>query len=477
MACKTSLSEEDLTCPVCRDIFRDPVVLSCSHSVCKGCLRQFWNTKPSRECPLCRKRSLDAEPPCNLALRNLCEAVLSQREGVSESDRCRTWPVRCRVLCTAHGEQFKLFCLQDKEPLCVVCRDSRLHKCHECQPLDEAALDLKEKLRNKLPALQEKLKVFIEIKQTYDETAEHIKCQAQSTQRQIKREFEKLHQFLQEEEATRLEALQAEVEQKTTLMKSTFDKMAREILLLSDTIRTIEEEIRAEDIAFLVNVKGTMERAQCTLPDPERASGALLNVAQHMGNLKFNVWKKMQDLVQYTPVILDPNTADPRLNLSDDLTSVTYSDERQQLPDNPERFNWYLCVLGSEGLLYGTHSWDVDVGDSTLWMLGVAAESNQRKGLIFFNSGVWCVLHMDGKYKSRSSGQTGSPLPVNGKLRRVRVQLDLAKGAVSFSDAAHDTHLHTFRHTFSERVFPFFFNWCAQSPLRILPQRSSITMG
>ncbi|KAG5270887.1 hypothetical protein AALO_G00173420 [Alosa alosa] len=477
MACKTSLPEEDLTCPVCRDIFRDPVVLSCSHSICKTCLRQFWNTKVSRECPLCRKRSLDAEPPCNLALRNLCEAVLSQREKASESDQCRTWPVRSGVLCPAHGEQFKLFCLEDKQPLCVVCRDSRQHKCHECQPLDEATLGLKEKLRNKLPALQEKLKAFKEIKQTYDETADHIKCQAQSTQKLIKKEFEKMHQFLREEEAARLEALQNELEQKTSLMKSTFDKMARDILFLSDTIRTIEEEIRAEDISFLQNVKGTMERAQCTLQDPERASGALLNVAQHLGNLKFDVWKKMQNLVQYTPVILDPNTADARLTLSDDLTSVTYSDKRQQLPDNPERFNWYLCVLGSEGFLSGAHSWDVDVGDSTLWMLGVTTESNQRKGLIFFNSGVWCVLHMDGRYKSRSSGQTGSPLPVNGKLQRVRVQLNLAKGTVSFSDSVHDTHLHTFRHTFSERVFPFFFNWCAQSPLRILPQRSSITMG
>ena len=141
MACQSSLPEEDLTCPVCRDIFRDPVVLSCSHSVCKACLSQYWNTKGTRECPLCRRRFPDAEPPRNLALRNLCEAVLSHREGSLESGRER--PVRSRGLCASHGEPFKLFCLEDKETLCVVCRDSRLHRCHECQPLDEAALDLK----------------------------------------------------------------------------------------------------------------------------------------------------------------------------------------------------------------------------------------------------------------------------------------------------------------------------------------------
>ncbi|KAL2084183.1 hypothetical protein ACEWY4_019701 [Coilia grayii] len=474
----SSLPEEDLTCPVCRDIFRDPVVLSCSHSICNACLRQFWHTKGSRECPLCRKRSPDAEPLRNLALRNVCESVLSRKDGSSsgggQGQRCPRG-----VLCASHGEQFKLFCVVDRQPVCVVCRDSRLHKCHKCQPLDEATLDLKKKLKNELKRLEEKLKALKEAKQTHDETTNYLKCQAQNTEKQIKKEFEKLHQFLRDEESARLDVLKAEVEQKTTIMRDAIDKMTREIVSLSDTINAIEEELRAEDdISFLLNIKSTMERAQCNFQDPEKGSGALINVAQHLGNLKFSIWKKMQGMVSYTPVILDPNTADSRLSLSDDLTSVTYTDERQQVPDNPERFDWYLCILGSEGFLSGTHSWDVDVGLSTLWMLGVTTESNQRKGLIFFNSGVWCVLHMDGRYRARSSDQTsGAPLQVGGRLQRVRVQLDLDRGTVVFSDPVHNAHLHTFRHTFSERVFPFLFTWCTQSPLKILPQMSSVTMG
>uniref|UniRef100_A0A673JC88 RING-type E3 ubiquitin transferase n=1 Tax=Sinocyclocheilus rhinocerous TaxID=307959 RepID=A0A673JC88_9TELE len=61
-----SLSEEELSCPVCHEIFKAPVLLSCSHSVCKECLQQFWRTKKTQECPVCRRRSSKENPPLYL---------------------------------------------------------------------------------------------------------------------------------------------------------------------------------------------------------------------------------------------------------------------------------------------------------------------------------------------------------------------------------------------------------------------------
>jgi hypothetical protein len=42
---------DDLSCSVCCDIFKDPVLLSCSHSFCKGCLQSWWTQNEEQKCP------------------------------------------------------------------------------------------------------------------------------------------------------------------------------------------------------------------------------------------------------------------------------------------------------------------------------------------------------------------------------------------------------------------------------------------
>ncbi|KAG5260478.1 hypothetical protein AALO_G00310700, partial [Alosa alosa] len=163
--------EEDLTCPVCCDIYKDPVILTCAHSICKVCLQQFWESKGSRECPYCRRKCSKVKYPPSMALRNLCETFMQEINQKASAGS--------EALCSLHSEKLKIFCLEDKQPVCVVCQTSKKHKNHTFSPIDEAAQDRKEELKIQLQPLQKKLETFEEVKLICDQTAAHIKTQAQ----------------------------------------------------------------------------------------------------------------------------------------------------------------------------------------------------------------------------------------------------------------------------------------------------------
>ncbi|XP_043085149.1 immunity-related GTPase family, f4 [Puntigrus tetrazona] len=449
-----SLSEDDFSCPVCQEIFKDPILLSCSHSVCKECLQQFWRTKKTQECPVCRRRSSKTEPLHNLVLKNLCESFLKERNERRSSGS--------EEICRLHREKLKLFCLEDKQPVCVVCVNSQKHHNHKFRPIDEVVSSCKEQLNTALKSLQEKLTCNEKMKGEFEKTSQHIKSQAEHTERQIKQQFEKLHQFLRDEEEATITALREEEEQKKKMMKEKLEEINRHISALSDTIKDTEEMMKDSDVCFLKEFPVSKKRVQIS-SQPQNLpihSGALIDVSRYLGNLSFRVWKKMQDTVQKTSVILDPNTAHPDLLLSDDLTSVRRIYNSQSVPDNPERFDYYACVVGSEGFNSGTHCWDVEVKESKYWRLGVTTASNQRKGEDFFKSDVWFVSY--GWFPGFGSG---SGFGVKRNLDRVRVYLDYDRGMVSFSDLVTNTHLHTFTTTFTHTLFPFFWNY---SSLRIL---------
>lgn len=167
-------------------------------------------------------------------------------------------------------------------------------------------------------------------------------------------------------------------------------------------------------------------------------------------------------------MILNPNTAHPRLSLSGDLTTFVCQARHEQLPENPERFEHHLWVLGSEGFNSGTHSWDVKVENSKEWALGIVTGNVKRH---FYRAGVWKSHYQNVTYGASNSEGSTSILKLNQDLQRIRVQLDWANGLISFSDPITGQNLQTFSYNFTDSVYPYFCNLCELYPLRILPKR------
>ncbi|XP_030639292.1 tripartite motif containing 35-28 [Chanos chanos] len=461
---RPSLLETDLTCPVCKELFRDPVLLSCSHSFCKECLEASWKARVKKECPVCRKCCDGEQPIPNRALKNTAENY--QKE--------KGWRVPCgpELVCGLHMRDLQMFCQKDEEPVCVEC--VTLHRGHDLYSLDQGVPICKGELNIKIKILTDKLDSFKRMKRRYTETIAFIQSQSEEAEQKIKMEFERLREILAKQEASRIHDLKREEEQKKQMMKEKIDNLTRDIASLAELIQSVRRDMGAEDLVFLKNFRSLKQKAQWTAEDPHKVSGALIDMGKHVGCLGYKIWEKMQNEIQYFPVILDPNTVSPWLAMSPDYSSVRDSPERLSVPDNPERFDPCVFVMGSEGFSTGRHRWDVFVGDNPKWILGVCKESiiRKRKFTVTTTGGVWTIGLSKGVYSALTTPRT--TLTVERRPEKIRVKLNMDKGEVSFWDADLAKHLCTFTDKFPGKLYPLFGPGLHTTPMAIQPANLSI---
>ncbi|KAF5890727.1 E3 ubiquitin-protein ligase TRIM39-like isoform X1, partial [Clarias magur] len=168
---------------------------------------------------------------------------------------------------------------------------------------------------------------------------------------------------------------------------------------------------------------------------------------------------ELKRIEQYAvDVTLDPDTAHPNLTLTDDGKEVNHVDKEQNLPDNPERFDYFICVLGKEGFSSGRFYYEVLVRGKTEWYLGVARESINRKGDITLSpgDGFWCLRLLNENEYSPCESPRAS-LSLKRAPQKVGVFVDYEEGLISFYDVDAKSHIYSFTgQTFAEELYPLF---------------------
>lgn len=460
-----SLLETDLSCPVCKELFRDPLLLTCGHSFCGECLEATWKHKRPKMCPVCRNNCDGVTPILNRALKDTSESFQKERGW-----RTTAAP---QVICGLHKRDFQMFCVHDEVLICVEC--VALHYGHDVRAIDHGVKYCQDMLTLKVKILAEKLEHFKKLKKRYNETVSYIQSQSEEAEKQIRQEFERLYQILREEEASRILALKKEEEQKKNMMMKKIESISSDITRLTELLQSVRREMSADDLVVLQNYQNLKLGAQWTDEESQTfPPGALINVASHVGALDYKVWESMRSQVNYFPVLMDPNTISPWLSMSPDYASVKENTERQAIPDNPERFDPCVFVLGSEGFTKGRYRWEVFVGDNSKWVLGVCKESvaRKRKFTVTTSAGVWSIGLSKGVYSGLTTPRT--PLTVEKRPETIRVKLNMEKGEVSFWDADNGAHLITFNDSFHAKLFPLFGPGLHRTPMAIQPAKLNI---
>ncbi|XP_069374405.1 butyrophilin subfamily 1 member A1 isoform X2 [Paralichthys olivaceus] len=168
-------------------------------------------------------------------------------------------------------------------------------------------------------------------------------------------------------------------------------------------------------------------------------------------------------------VSLDPMTSHPWLQMSDDQRMVQEGLTPSNLPDNPQRFDSWPCVLGWEGYSSGRHYWEVDIANKGYWRVGLATANSKRQGRFPMNpkQGFWALWRSTHDFFACTKPET--PLPVGLVAKRMGIYLDYEEGQISFYNAETKSHIYTFTGTFREKLYPLFAPLDGRTLMRIMP--------
>ncbi|KAM6966066.1 bloodthirsty-related gene family, member 30 [Tautogolabrus adspersus] len=167
-------------------------------------------------------------------------------------------------------------------------------------------------------------------------------------------------------------------------------------------------------------------------------------------------------------VMLNPVTAYPFLILSEDRKQVKRGEKLQFYRNSQQRFDVWSCVIAKEGFSTGRHYWEVFVGESKDWKLGVVSESAQRKGLFDMSpaNGYYAIWWSGSQLRALTAPPL-TKVKSPPKLRQVGVFLDVDEGQVSFYNVKSGSEIYSFSGSseFTERMFPLLGTGDKEVPL------------
>uniref|UniRef100_A0A8C5TFR7 Uncharacterized protein n=1 Tax=Malurus cyaneus samueli TaxID=2593467 RepID=A0A8C5TFR7_9PASS len=347
----------EASCSLCLGLFQDPVSIHCGHNFCRGCIERCWeSSRESFPCPRCRETAPERSLRPN---RELAKII-----GIAQRLSLRAGSRSAEGLCQRHGEALKLFCEEEQTPVCRVCRESREHRLHAAVPIEEAA----------------------------EEHKERVDAERQKVRSRVK----ELQQLLEGQERlllARLAKLDREIVRR---QEESISSLAEQISFVGQQIQELEDKCQ----------QPPWELLQVRPQSPQQT----LSHRTHGLPQKNSTLKEMLRKFQAS-LTLDPDTAHPRLALSQDGKSVWWEDTRRAVPDHPKRFDSSRCVLGREGFGSGRHYWEVRVGTGAAWAVGVAKESVRRKGRISVKPevGIWAVGQCGSQCQALTSPLSPSP--------------------------------------------------------------------
>ncbi|XP_076023619.1 E3 ubiquitin-protein ligase TRIM39-like [Genypterus blacodes] len=425
------------------------------------------------QCDFCTGTKLKAIKSCLKCEASYCETHL---EPHLTAARLRSHQLILPVdnledrMCKKHRKPLELFCKTDQTCVCLICPVLD-HKNHEFVPLEEEYEGTKSELEKMVAELQQKIQLTLLKIQEMKQSAKLSREAADRERADGDQVFTNLKQLVEKIQADFRKTMEEKQRSTEKQTEDLIKELQQELSEQRERAADVEKLLLSEDHLHLLqsflsisSTPPTKDWTQVRVHQRPDEGSVVKAVAQLEETISKEV-KKLQEKVELwriqqfaVDVTLDPDTAHPKLILSDDEKQVYCGDVRKNLLDNPQRFERWWTVLAKQSFSSGRFYFEVQVKGKTAWTLGVTRETSKRKGTITLSpqEGYWTVrLWNVDKYKAYVVPPV--PLSLESKPEKVGVFVDYEEGLVSFYDVDAAALIFSFTGcSFTNKLLPLF---------------------
>ena len=237
--------EEQLTCPVCLDLYTNPKTLPCLHSFCQECLEGLPQEREARGdtyylfCPTCRQcteapREGVGAFPVAFTLNNLKEITQSLKNKVSDPQQ---------VTCNDHDKPLEVFCETCKTVICFHCA-VRTHEGHKHALVSDCYPKHYQTLHDSLKPVKGKKEALKKVLSDLAEREGEIRERGEGVLEEIHGMVEEMINVLHQSERKLTEQVKRVTDAKLEILSKQTKSVQTSLSLLEDVEDYVEQSLK-----------------------------------------------------------------------------------------------------------------------------------------------------------------------------------------------------------------------------------------
>ncbi|XP_070702090.1 zinc-binding protein A33 [Pempheris klunzingeri] len=473
----------ELTCPICLQLFSEPVSLPCGHLYCRGCLQTMGEGLDQHNCPECQaeyqgtKDLVKSFKMCSIietykvSAGKVCSTADASDVGrvtIKSDGRFVTEEPNREIDessgCEGKGS-FQIGSGSTEQPFSVDQKQgSSKGKKEMAEPkfrLASQVTDLSLKLEMAESVLRKEKERELEVAAASGQLREKASKLLGQIEDLSQRYSAQVMQLIDEELAPGEAGIGSRVSHASELTKQLRQAvLTAESLLTEEDEAAFRDELRTLQPRIVELMAKPVEEEEDHIEskvNPARACPKLESMSAELRERLGEIQRSLRNTLNPSEVTFDPETAHPNLVLSEDLKTVTFNATKQPYPSSPKRFTSFFQVLSTQSFYEGDHCWEVELEGSP-WIIGMCYSGKlARSGLpsaLESSRSSWCLMWFNNLLTAFEQSHS-VPLKKTTVSRRLEIRLSFKTHRLSFyniSPVSGKTHVYTFKANLTEPV-------------------------